>query len=421
MRRISLDLTKPNAAQELYENLIRTQYMIVPGNTNLITKGYLKPNVGLSFFILNDGRMALLPNYHFYIIQDINRMLKIRSEYPELLHDFAVNEHYEVLSKHTGIIRGYFERNHKLIISLYKMPTNEQIETIYDISFQARQLLIEMHVRDSAGVLQHIDTNDVNELTWLINRAQNPDQLAAEEAAKKQINEEKEARERENRVTREISEVIEKTPKKDYIGKPNFIPLWQQKEDQRIEEEYENKKLKELYQKSASYITYLVRTAAKMDIVGDYKTADYMLGRLIKAQNDTKRLEEIAQIIAKMNPYDTKKHFDLLASINPQRFEVDNLSLDERLDMLSENMSGIRQYLEQHPQIYIFPQHGQWRYALYDPMDLRQMHNEQYHQKLTSPFKANQPVAKVYEWLHKKYPTAMIDHFDTEEDFLRDE
>jgi len=138
-----------------------------------------------------------------------------------------------------------------------------------------------------------------------------------------------------------------------------------------------------------------------------------------RISHDLNEVDRIADIVSKMNPYTPQQHFDLLTKPLPQISE--SASVEERLKHIADN-NFIRIYNSIHPQIYIFPSEsvGKWRYFLYDPKHLKRIMNEDYYETLTTPFNLDYPLEEVYSWCHKQYPTALIDHFDSEEEAIQD-
>ena len=62
---------------------------------------------------------------------------------------------------------------------------------------------------------------------------------------------------------------------------------------------------------------------------------------------------------------------------------------------------------------------GVWRYLLFDPKHLRRIENDDYHETLSTPISDQEPLINVINWVHAKYPTALIDDFEFEEEMLR--
>jgi hypothetical protein len=134
-----------------------------------------------------------------------------------------------------------------------------------------------------------------------------------------------------------------------------------------------------------------------------------------------KDIDEVAEIVANMHPYDTTKHFDLLTSqMNKEKLQPG----EDVLDKLQEWGRFSKNYLSIHPQIYAYPKESenQWRYLLYDPKHLRRLDNPEYYEDLSTriPLSESISVYNVLNWLHSKYPTALIDYYETEEEMLRD-
>lgn len=141
-----------------------------------------------------------------------------------------------------------------------------------------------------------------------------------------------------------------------------------------------------------------------------------------KFSQSLKKVDDVARQVKTMNPYDPDRHFALL--MNETRIpDVLPDTIEGRMDILHNNAAQFREYLDIHPQIYIYPSEtiGMWRYLIFDPKNFRRMDNPDYHEKLTTPFPIETPYYKVQEWIHRKYPTAMIDMFASEEEMLEQE
>jgi hypothetical protein len=129
-------------------------------------------------------------------------------------------------------------------------------------------------------------------------------------------------------------------------------------------------------------------------------------------------IDEIAEKVKAMNPYHPAEHFELLAG---KRNKIDP-SLDA-LENIKNMGSFHRDYFDVHPQIYIYPSESlnRWRYLLFDPKHFQRMYNDQYHKKLSTDFSLDTPIDVVIESLHREYPHALIDYFESEEEMLSQE
>ena len=97
-------------------------------------------------------------------------------------------------------------------------------------------------------------------------------------------------------------------------------------------------------------------------------------------------------------------------------------SLDDRMQLFHENAEKSRNYLSVHPQIYLYPSSGQnvWRYLLFDPKHLKRMENQDYYENLSTPISIDNNLDIAVQYIHEKYPTALIDHYDSEEEMLKE-
>ena len=127
-------------------------------------------------------------------------------------------------------------------------------------------------------------------------------------------------------------------------------------------------------------------------------------------------LENIAQEVAKMHPYDPAKHFDLISKLSQS-------TSSDPLKALKERASPYRDYNSIYPQIYIYPSKSmnRWRYLYFDPKNMKQLDNPDYHEKRTTEFTLDIPVQDIMNDLHKIHPSALIDAFESEEEMLQQE
>lgn len=135
-------------------------------------------------------------------------------------------------------------------------------------------------------------------------------------------------------------------------------------------------------------------------------------------------IDEIAQKVSQMQPYSAAEHFDLIDSYKPQLPPLpDNAGIDERVQKFIDAGEVFRAYHDIHPQIYAYPRKSTntWWYLLFDPKDIKRMDNEDYHRKLDSEIPIEKSPLEVVDDLHKQYPTAMIDYFESEEEMLGQE
>ena len=132
-------------------------------------------------------------------------------------------------------------------------------------------------------------------------------------------------------------------------------------------------------------------------------------------------IDNMANIVRNMNPYNTEKHLDLFRNPDPPK-ELLPDSVEDRVKLLYEGGAKSRAYLGIHPQIYVYPSNSEkvWRYIYFDPKHLERMHNDDFHHNLSTGISINRPMDEAMDFLHQKYPTALIDYYETEEELLRD-
>jgi len=113
---------------------------------------------------------------------------------------------------------------------------------------------------------------------------------------------------------------------------------------------------------------------------------------------------------------------NLLSSPRPPK-ELLPESIEDRMQLLYENAEKSRNYLSTHPQIYLYPSSNEkiWRYLLFDPKHLRRMENSDYYENLSTPISINDDLNSAIQYIHKKYPTALIDYYNSEEEMLEDQ
>jgi hypothetical protein len=138
-------------------------------------------------------------------------------------------------------------------------------------------------------------------------------------------------------------------------------------------------------------------------------------------------LEEVAKKVSEMDPYDVDKHFELIKNINLPEMDEPLLKsedeLENRLNQVRKMALPISSYLRIYPQIYAYPKEsdGVWHLLIYDPTDLKRIDDEKYHRDVATGITTDSPVSSVIQLAHEHFPTALIDHFDTEEEKLRDD
>lgn len=150
-------------------------------------------------------------------------------------------------------------------------------------------------------------------------------------------------------------------------------------------------------------------------------------------------LEQVANQVSAMNPYDVDKHFKLMNDMyDKEKQERDDYveqskdedtadwtedQLIESINKLKENPMGMRDYLSLYPQIYLYPNNksGRWHLLVYDPTNPRAMDDDKFHEEFKSEFPNDTNVDDVIQVVHQHYPTALIDHYDTEEEKRRDD
>jgi len=139
-----------------------------------------------------------------------------------------------------------------------------------------------------------------------------------------------------------------------------------------------------------------------------------------KAATSLNEIDEIAKTVSEMKPYDTHKHLKMLFQ-KPDLHPFDDDSIDDKIKALHDLAATSRNYLNLHPQIYLYPKesHDLWRYLLYDPKDLKRIDDPDYYQDLATPHNLSKSLEDVYDWAHSRYPTALIDHYLTEEEMLK--
>ena len=140
---------------------------------------------------------------------------------------------------------------------------------------------------------------------------------------------------------------------------------------------------------------------------------------MIKIAHTHEDIENVARQVAEMDPYDPDQHFTLLSKL--KKYEPWNW--ENQLDAIGNLAAPHSHYNSIYPQTYIYPSTsmGIWRYLYFDPKQLKKLENPDYHEKLSTPFSIDTPISDVYQWIHKKYPHASIDHFSSEEEMLDQE
>jgi len=133
-------------------------------------------------------------------------------------------------------------------------------------------------------------------------------------------------------------------------------------------------------------------------------------------------IDEIADKVKGMNPYSIENHMQLLKKPKiPKELLPD--SIEDRLNILEDNTSKFRDYLSIYPQIYLYPSSKEqvWKYEYFDPKSLKRLYNPDYYENLSTNISINEPVEKAIEYCHKKIPGSMIDYYNNEEEFLKDQ
>ena len=139
-------------------------------------------------------------------------------------------------------------------------------------------------------------------------------------------------------------------------------------------------------------------------------------------------VEKIAEQVANMNPYDVQNHINIMMKAD---FDLDSPlprpggDIEERLNSLKTMATPMRAYLSIYPQIYLYPNEasGRWHYLVYDPTDINSMADEtlRHHKEFKTNIPIDSDVDEVIQMTHKHYPTAIIDHYYTEEEKRRDD
>lgn len=139
-----------------------------------------------------------------------------------------------------------------------------------------------------------------------------------------------------------------------------------------------------------------------------------------KFATDLNEVDNMAERVRNMNSYNGAEHLNMLFEERKIPKELLPQDVNEALEVLGERS---RSYLSAHPQVYLYPSENQkvWKYLLFDPKDLRAMDNPDFHENLSTTVPASQnTLDDAIQWAHRKYPTALIDYYLTEEEMLRD-
>lgn len=131
-------------------------------------------------------------------------------------------------------------------------------------------------------------------------------------------------------------------------------------------------------------------------------------------------MDDLLEKVRTLNPYSPVTHMEMIQP-DHSKPNVEGLGLDDRLEMLHEYARPMSDYLSMHPQIYLYPTQDEWRYLLFDPKHLRRMDNDEYYENLGTGMPPNTALQTMYEMLHEKYPTALLDYYKSEEEMLRDQ
>lgn len=143
-----------------------------------------------------------------------------------------------------------------------------------------------------------------------------------------------------------------------------------------------------------------------------------------KAQDSILDLSQTEKNVANMHPYDTNRHMDLIHNLHRPNKPSFSASIEDKINAIHDFGLPYRAYLERHPQIYVYPSDvGTWKYIIYDPTNLKAVDKPDYFEDIDTNFSVNDIISpdEIIQKIHKQYPTALIDYFDTEAEAKRDE
>ena len=125
------------------------------------------------------------------------------------------------------------------------------------------------------------------------------------------------------------------------------------------------------------------------------------------------KIDEMANLTRKMNPYHPLKHLNLISELGKQESSPldESATIDERLDRLHQEMTPLRDYHDIHPQVYVFPSiKGTWHSMVFDPKNLKVLDDEDYHDIIDLRLPVDYVSEdEVIQYAHSRWPTATID------------